>query len=82
MASIRLSKYQQGLLIAVWKTMPPAVREQLTQESVLNVQIAPEGIAEAIGLITAQRAGVHCKARRRRLDALLDILASATQANG
>lgn len=74
MAVVRLSKHQQGLLCEIWKTMPLAVRKQLTQESVRNVDISPGSMVEAVRILAKQRADTGCNARRRRLDTLLAAL--------
>jgi hypothetical protein len=77
MATIRLKKYDQGLLCQVWPDMPPAVRCQLAQDAVRNVEIGSRHIDEAVARITVQRSGCQCKARSRRLDALLTVMRSS-----
>lgn len=54
--------------------MPSAVRKQLTQEAVRNVEIAPDDISAVVSIISEKRTETGCKARRRRLDTLLDAL--------
>jgi hypothetical protein len=76
MTMVRLKKHEQGLLCQVWPGMPANVKCQLTQESVRNLEIPPEGIDQAVGAIAKQRATCGCKARCRRLDTLLRALHS------
>jgi hypothetical protein len=75
--TVRLTKHQQRYLSEIWRSMPVKVRNQLTQESVRNIEIDPAHAAAAVAAITAERVGTRCKARRRILDALALALAPA-----
>ena len=74
MSVARLTKHQQSLLCGTWETMPLAVRRQLTQETVRDVEIDPRSISEAVSIIAERRDATRCKARWRRLDTLLNAL--------
>lgn len=74
MALVRLTKHQQDLLCEIWENMPSALKEQLTRKSVRNVEIDSKDVSEAVRIILARRAGILCKARSRRFDALATAL--------
>lgn len=77
MSTIRLNKYEQTLLCQIWRSMPAVVRDQLTQESVRDIDIDPVHAVQAVDIIAEQLAGTRCEARTRRLEALRDAIAPA-----